>query len=247
MIIIKRDTQIELMRKAGKIVMLTIELLEKYLKEGTTTLELDTIAYEFIKSKGAKPSFLGYRGFPASINCSINEVIVHGIPSLRKLCNGDIIGIDIGVNLNGYHGDAARTYGIGEISNENLKLINTAKKCFFEGIKFAQHKNHLNQVCKAIEETASSNGYNVALEFIGHGIGKNLHEEPDIPNFDMKKRGPRLYKGMTLAIEPMVNMGSGESIILNDGWTAITKDKKNSAHYENTILITDGEPEILTI
>ena len=247
MIIIKRDAQIELMRKAGKVTLRAIETVQKYIKPGVTTLELDTIAYEFIKSQGGHPSFLGYKGFPGSINSSINEVIVHGIPSLEKLKDGDIIGIDIGVNLGGYHGDAARTFGVGNISAENQDLIDTAKKCFYAGIAQARHRNHLNLVCTAIEECATKHGYHIAEEFIGHGIGKDLHEEPDIPNFKMDKRGPRLYKGMTLAIEPMINIGTRDGVILNDGWTAITKDKKNSAHYENTILVTDGEPEILTV
>ena len=247
MIIIKRDPQIELMRQAGKIVMRTIETIKRHIKPGITTLELDTIAFEFIKSHGGRPSFLGYKGFPASINTSINEVIVHGIPGLRKLVDGDIVGIDVGVELNGFHGDAARTFGVGAISAENQRLIDTARACFFAGIAQARHKNHLNQVCSAIEACAHEAGYSVAHDFIGHGIGKNLHEEPDIPNFAMDKRGPRLHKGMTLAIEPMINIGTAEAVILNDGWTAVTKDKLNTAHYENTILITDGEAEILTI
>ena len=247
MIVIKKDAQIEHMRKAGKVVMRTIELVQKHIKPGITTLELDTIAYEHIRSQGGHPSFLGYKGFPASINTSINEVIVHGIPSLTKLKDGDIIGIDIGVELNGYHGDAARTFGVGTISEENQRLIDTAKECFYEGIKHARHRNNLNLICTAIEETAHKGGYFIAEEFIGHGIGRNLHEEPDIPNFKMDKRGPRLYKGMTLAIEPMINIGTTKAKILQDGWTAITKDRKNSAHYENTVLITDGEAEILTV
>lgn len=247
MIIIKRDAQLELMRKAGQMVIRTLELLKKNLKPGITTLELDTIAYDYIKSQGGYPSFLGYRGYPASINASVNDEIVHGLPSLRQLKNGDIIGIDIGVFLNGVHGDAARTFGIGNISNEDKNLIDVAEKSFFEGIQYARHKNHLNQICEAIQNCIESSGYSVVREFIGHGIGKDLHEEPDIPNYSMNKRGPKLIKGMTFAIEPMVNAGTADAIILKDGWTATTKDGKNSAHYENTILITDGEAEILTV
>ncbi|MCL1996061.1 MAG: type I methionyl aminopeptidase [Defluviitaleaceae bacterium] len=247
MIIIKSNAQVQLMRKAGQTVMRTFELLERYIKPGVTTLELDKIAYDFIKSKGGYPSFLGYQGYPASINTSVNEEIVHGVPSLRKLKSGDIVGIDIGVYLNGVHGDAARTYGIGEISAENQHLIDVTRQCFFEAIKYARPKNHLNQICSAIESYANSHGYTVSKEFIGHGIGANLHEPPDIPNNSMEKRGPRIRQGMTFAIEPMVNAGASDAFVEVDGWTGITKDKKNSAHYENTILITDGEPEILTV
>ncbi|MCL1936647.1 MAG: type I methionyl aminopeptidase [Defluviitaleaceae bacterium] len=235
------------MRKSGNIVRATLELIEKYLKVGITTDELNTIAHEFITSKNAQPSFLGYRGYTKSITTSINEVIVHGIPGLRKLKNGDIIGIDVGVYFNGFHGDAARTFGIGSISEENKLLIEVTKNAFFESIKYAKPKYHLNQVCKTIEDFAKSYNFHVTSEFIGHGVGKELHEAPDIPNFDMKKRGPRLCAGMALAIEPMINVGTSDSIILEDGWTAVTKDRKNSAHYENTVVITDGEPEILTI
>lgn len=247
MIFIKSNAQVQLMRKAGQTVMRTFELLEKYIRPGVTTIELDRIAHDYIKSKGGYPSFLGYDGYPASINTSVNEEIVHGVPGLRKLKNGDIVGIDIGVYLNGVHGDAARTYGIGEISKENQHLIDVARQCFFEAIKYARHKNHLNQICSAIEDCANHHGYTVSKEFIGHGIGTELHEAPDIPNNRMEKRGPRIRQGMTFAIEPMINAGGAEAFIEKDGWTGITKDKKNSAHYENTILITDGEPEILTV
>ena len=246
-IIIKSKQQIEIMREAGRLVMLTQAVLEKSLKPGITTKELDKIAHDFIKSKGAIPSFLNYRGYPASITTSVNEEIVHGVPSLRKLKSGDIVGIDIGVYYKGFHGDAARTYGIGTITDEDQRLIDTAKSCFFEGFKHARNKSYLNNICQAIENTAIEAGYSVPAEFIGHGVGKDLHEEPDIPNISMGKRGPRLSPGMVLAIEPMINAGVAESITLEDGWTAVTKDGKKSAHYENTILITDGEPEILTI
>ena len=248
MIVIKSAPQIEVMRKAGKIVAKTHELLERHIKPGIKTITLDRIAEDFIRSCGAIPSFKGYKGYPASINVSVNSEIIHGIPSsLKTLKNGDIVGIDIGVCYKGYHGDAARTYGIGHITDEDKKLILAARGSFFEAIKFAKPKMHLNQICTAIQDHVESHGFSVVREFIGHGIGKDLHEMPNIPNYRMKKRGPRLDKGMTLAIEPMVNMGTHELVVLEDGWTAVTMDGKNSAHYENTVLITDGEPEILTL
>lgn len=247
MIIIKNRAQIEIMRKPARIVVKAFEMLERHIKPGITTKELDKIAADYIKSRGGLPSFLGYKGFPASINTSVNNVIVHGVPDATVLKNGDIIGIDIGVFYEGYHGDAARTYGVGKISDADKKLIEVSKQSFFEGIKYAKEKNFLNQICKAIQEYVVSNGFTIMEDFIGHGIGKTLHEEPDIPNHDIKKRGPRLMKGMTFAIEPMISPGINDYYIEEDGWTARTKDGKNSAHYENTIVITDGEPEILTI
>lgn len=246
-IIIKNNEQIKNMRIAGEIVARTHEILEKEICVGVTTMELDKIAEEYIRSRGALPSFLGYSGYPATINTSINEEIVHGIPSLRTLKNGDIIGIDIGACYNGYHGDAARTYGVGIITDENQKLIDVTRQSFFEGIKFAKSGNHLNQVCEAIGNYIEKNGFSVVRDYVGHGIGKDLHESPQIPNFKMKSRGIKLQKGMTLAIEPMVNIGSFELTVLDDGWTSVTLDGKNSSHYENTVLITDGEPELLTI
>jgi len=246
-IIIKNDEQIKNMRIAGEIVARAHEILEKELRAGISTMELNKIAEDYIRSRGAVPSFLGYSGYPATINASINSEIVHGIPSLRKLKDGDIIGIDIGACYNGYHGDAARTHGVGEISEQDRKLINITRQSFFEGLKFAKEGNHLNDVCKAIDEHIVKNGFSIVRDYVGHGIGKNLHESPQIPNYRMKVRGPKLRKGMTFAIEPMVNVGTHELTVLDDGWTSVTLDGKNSAHYENTILITDGEPEILTI
>lgn len=246
-IIIKNDEQIKCMRIAGEIVARTHEILEKELRIGISTIELDKIAEDYIRSRGAVPSFLGYSGYPATINSSINNEIVHGIPSLRKLKDGDIIGIDIGACYNGYHGDAARTHGVGKITAQDQRLIDVTRQSFFEGIKFAKAGNHLNKICEAIEHHIEKNGFSVVRDYVGHGIGKSLHESPQIPNYKMKARGPKLQKGMVLAIEPMVNVGAYQLTVLDDGWTSVTIDGKNSAHYENTVLITDGEPELLTV
>ena len=247
MIYLKNTQQLLTMKKAGAIVFRCFELLEKYIKPGITTAELNKMAHEYILSENATPSFLGYKGFPATINSSVNEEVVHGIPSTRKLISGDIIGIDIGVFFNGYHGDAARTFGVGEISEEDKLLLKVTKQSFFEGIKYAKKGNRLNQVCKTIGTYIEDHGFEVVEDFVGHGIGRNIHEMPNIPNHDLGKKGPKIEKGMTFAIEPMVNAGSKECYIVEDGWTAITIDGKNSAHYENTIAITDGEPEIFTL
>lgn len=246
-IILKSAGQIELIKKACKIVKETHEILEKNIKPGVTTKDLDRIAEDYIRSQGATPSFKGYRGYPATINASVNSEIVHGLPSLRRLKSGDIIGIDIGACYKGYHGDAARTYGVGQISDQDKKLIEVTRQSFFEGIKFARPRCHLNQVCTAINDYIVSNGFSVVRDFVGHGVGRDIHEMPNIPNYRMDRRGPKLQKGMTLAIEPMVNVGTHECVVLDDGWTAVTLDGENSAHYENTILITDGDPEILTL
>jgi methionyl aminopeptidase len=246
-IYIKNENQINFMRIAGDIVAKTHELLEKAVRPGITTKELDKIAEEFIRSQGATPSFLGYNGYPASICASVNEEIIHGIPSLKKLKDGDIISIDIGAYINGYHGDAARTHAVGNISSEAEKLIQVTKDCFFEGIKFAKEGCHLHEISEAIQNYVEQNGFSVVREYVGHGIGRAMHEQPHIPNYKPANRGPKLLKGMVLAIEPMVNIGTHEIKTLSDGWTVVTRDKKYSAHYENTVLITDHEPELLTI
>lgn len=246
-IIIKTDDQLKKMEEANKIVAETHQLLEKYIKIGVTTKELDKIAEEFILSKGATPSFKGYRGYPGSICASVNEEIVHGIPSSRKLKNGDIIGLDIGAYFKGYHGDAARTHAIGDVDDEVKRLIEVTEQSFFEGIKYAKLGYRLYEISGAIGDYIESNGFSVVKDFIGHGIGADLHESPEIPNYRMPIKGTRLNKGMCLAIEPMVNMGTDRLEVLSDGWTAVTKDGKYSAHYENTIAITDGEPNILTM
>ncbi len=246
-ITIKNDKQIEYMRIAGRITGEVLNLLETKICEGISTKELDEIAEEYIRSQGAVPSFKGYGGFPASICASVNEEIIHGIPGKRVLKNGDIISVDVGAYINGFHGDAARTFAVGDISEEKKKLIDVTKQSFFEGIKFAKAGNHLSQISGAIQQYIESNGFSVVRDYVGHGIGSDMHEAPQIPNYKTNVRGPRLCKGMALAIEPMVNAGDYKIKVLADGWTVITKDKKPAAHYENTVLITDGEPELLTL
>ena len=246
-ITIKTQDQIEKMRVAGGILIDLIDILEEMIKPGVTTDELDKVAEDFIRSRGAEPSFLGYGGYPKTLCTSVNEEIVHGIPSSRKLKNGDIISIDMGAYINGYHGDCARTYGVGEISEADRKLIEVTRQSFFEGIKFAKAGNHLNDVSKAIGAYAAKFNYGIVRDLVGHGIGTHLHEDPQIPNFPQKRRGIKLMPGMTLAIEPMINLGRADVAWEDDEWTVVTMDGSLSAHYENTILITDGEPEILTL
>ena len=246
-IIIKNDEQIAKMRVAGKILARLDEVLRAEIRPGITTLELDKIAEDFILSQNAKPSFKGYAGFPGSICTSVNDEIVHGIPSKRKLESGDIISIDMGSYIDGYHGDAARTYGVGEITPEAQKLIDVTKQSFFEGIKFAKAGKHLHEISYAIQKYVEGNGFSIVRDYVGHGIGKNLHEDPAVPNYKPIGRGPLLQKGMVIAIEPMVNAGTYKLRVLDDGWTAVTLDGKYAAHYENTVVITDGEPEILTL
>jgi len=246
-IIIKSDIQIEKMRVAGAILSRLGKILEAEIHPGVTTLHLDKIAEDYILSQGAKPSFKGYGGFPGSICTSVNDEIIHGIPSLRKLRDGDIISVDMGSYIGGYHGDCARTYAVGEISAENQKLIDVTKQSFFEGIKFARAGCHLYEISAAVQKYVEENGFSVVRDYVGHGIGRNLHEDPAIPNYRQIGRGPMLQKGMVLAIEPMVNAVTFKLEVLEDGWTAITADGRNAAHYENTIVITDGEPELLTL
>lgn len=246
-ITIKTDQEVRKIREAGRILAKTHELLISALKSGISTKELDQIAEDFICSQGATPSFKGLYGFPASICTSINEEVVHGIPSSkRKVKDGDIISIDIGVCLDGFHSDGAKTIAIGEIADETKRLIEVTKQSFYEGIRYARAGNHLYEISAAIQNYVEANGFSVVRDLTGHGIGRKLHEEPQIPNFAVPGRGPKLVKGMVLAIEPMVNMGSYEVRILSDN-SVITRDGSLSAHYEHTIAITDGEPEILTI
>lgn len=245
-ITIKTQDQIEKMRVAGGILVDLIDILEEMIKPGITTDELDKVAEDFIRSRGAVPSFLGYGGYPKTLCTSVNEEIVHGIPGSRKLKNGDIISIDMGAYINGFHGDCARTYGVGEISEENQKLIDVTRQSFFEGIKFAKAGNHLYEISAAVQAYAESFGFGVVRDYVGHGIGRNMHEDPAIPNYKQIGRGPKLQKGMVLAIEPMITAGTYKCRVLKDGWTAVTSDGSNAAHYENTVLITDGEPELLT-
>ncbi len=248
MISIKSRTEIEKMRIAGKITGDALRLIEKNIRPGITTRELDKIAYDFIKKQGATPSFLNYNGFPASICASVNDKVIHGIPSKDTvLKEGDIISIDMGACKDGYHGDAARTFAVGKISDEAQRLIDVTKEGFFEGIRYATHGAKVGDVSAAIEEYVEKNGYSVVRDFVGHGIGRNLHEDPSVPNFGTKGRGAKLAAGMTIAVEPMVNMGDCEVVVLDDDWTVETEDGSLSAHYENTILITRGECEILTL
>lgn len=247
MIVLKSPREIELMRRAGEITALALEEIEKHVKPGITTIELDKIAEELILTHDATPAFKGYRGFPASICASINEEVVHGIPGLRRLQDGDIISIDIGAVFQGYYGDAARTFPVGQVSDDALKLIEVTKQSFFEGIAFAKQGYRLSDISHAIQSYVEGHNYSVVRDYVGHGIGQNMHEDPQIPNFGPPGKGPRLRAGMTLAIEPMVNLGEFEVYTLKNNWTVVTKDGSLSAHYENTVAITDGEPEILTM
>ncbi|NLK75360.1 MAG: type I methionyl aminopeptidase [Clostridiales bacterium] len=247
-IIIKSEREIELMREAGRILAEVLEALEDYISPGITTLDIDKKCRELIKSYGCIPSFLNYNGFPASLCVSVNNEVVHGIPDTEHILKeGDIVSIDAGVIYKGYHSDAARTVPVGSISKEAQKLIEVTKDSFFEGIKYAKAGHHLYEISEAIQSYVESFGYSVVRDLVGHGIGKDLHEEPQIPNFKQKRRGPKLEPGMTLAIEPMVNEGRYDVYWLDNDWTVVTADGSLSAHYENTVLITEDEPEILTL
>lgn len=246
MIITKTEREIDIMRKAGRIVALTHEELKKHLKPGITTKELDSIAEDFIRRQGAIPSFKGYGGFPGSICTSVNHVLVHGIPGPQKLENGDIISLDIGACYKGYHGDSAWTYQVGEISEDTKKLMVVTEQALYEGLKMAKPGNRLSDISHAIESYVKQFGYSIVEEFVGHGIGQRLHEDPPIPNYGLPGHGPILKKGMTLAIEPMVNQGKRHVRVLSDNWTVVTVDGSRCAHYEHTIVITDEGYEILT-
>jgi len=246
-IFIKNDSQVALMRTASQICKRTHELLASYIKPGQTTDELNKIAEEYIRGQGATPTFLGYRGFPKAICTSVNEQVIHGIPGMMRLKSGDIVSIDIGVCYKRFHGDAARTHAVGDVTPEHRRLIDATRESFFEGIRYARHGHHLHEVSAAIGDYVASQGFFVVQEWCGHGIGRQLHEDPQIPHYRQENRGPRLAKGMTLAIEPMVNLGGHELSMLDDTWTVVTQDGKYSAHYEDTILITTGEPDILTL
>mgnify|MGYP000023493537 CR=1 FL=1 len=246
MIYIKSTSEIVKLRRAGKIVYHTFETLQPYIKAGITTGELDKIAEDYIVSQGAVPSFKNYNGFPGSICTSINSMVIHGIPGLERLKDGDIISIDIGACIDGYHGDACRTFAVGEISREAQDLIDVTRQSFFEGLRYAKHGERLFSISATIQQYVESHGYSIVRNYCGHGIGRHLHEDPEIPNYGKFGRGVRLVKGMSLAVEPMVNAGRFETKVLSDGWGVVTADGKNAAHYENTLLITDGEPELLT-
>ena len=245
---IKSPKEIELMREAGNILAIVHEELEKFVRPGISTLDIDKKGYEIIKSYHCTPSFLNYNGYPASICVSVNNEVVHGIPSKKRILQeGDIVSLDAGVIYKGYHSDAARTHGVGEIDKEVQRLIDVTKHSFFEGIKFAKEGNHLHDISKAIQQHVESNGFSVVRDLVGHGVGKELHEDPQVPNYKQPGRGIKLLEGMTLAIEPMVNQGGYEVWWLEDDWTVVTRDGLPSAHYENTILVTKEGPELLSI
>lgn len=244
---IKSDTELEYMRSAGKVVANTLAMIETVIKPGITTAEIDRLAEEFIRSQGAIPSFKGYGGFPGSICTSINNIVIHGIPGKTTLKEGDIISVDCGAILNGYHGDAARTFPVGSISKEAQHLIDVTKESFFKGIEKAIVGNRLTDISAAIQKYAEGFGYSVVRDFVGHGIGTAMHEDPQVPNYGTAGKGHKLVHGVVLAIEPMINIGTHKVKIMPDGWTVVTADGKLSAHYENTIAITNNGVEILTL
>lgn len=247
MIYIKSDSEIDAMRRAGRITGETLAMLEEEVKPQVTTAYLDKIAEEYIIKAGAKPSFKGLYGFPASLCISVNEEVVHGIPGSRVLQEGDIVSVDCGAYYQGFHGDATRTFPVGKISSEAQRLIDVTRQSFFEGVKYALVGNRIGDVGNAIQAYVEKNGFSVVKDYVGHGIGRKMHEEPSVPNYGKKNRGPKLVKGMAIAIEPMVNAGDCRVKELDNGWTVVTLDGKPSAHYENTLAILDNGPEILTL
>ena len=246
MITLKSSHEIDLMRRAGKITAAARALAGEMVRPGVTTQEIDRAVEHFIRKQGAVPSFLHYNGYPASVCISVNDEVIHGIPGDRVLAEGDIVSVDVGAYIGGFHGDCAATFPCGTISSEAQDLIDVTRQSFFEGIRFAREGCRLQDISAAIQTYVESHGYSIVREYVGHGVGSQMHESPEIPNYGHPGRGPRLLRGMTLAIEPMVNAGSAAIKQLSDGWTVKTLDGKWAGHYENTILITDGEPEILT-
>ncbi len=246
MITLKSNREIELMRRAGKITAAARAVAREMVKPGVTTHQIDKAVFEFIKSQGAVPSFLNYNGYPASVCVSVNDEIIHGIPGKRVLHEGDIVSVDVGAYIGGFHGDCAGTYPCGQVSEEAMRLIRVTQQSFFEGIKYAREGYHIKDISHAVQTYVEAQGFSIVREYVGHGIGRKMHEAPEVPNYGEPGHGPRLLRGMTIAVEPMVNAGTASIIQMSDGWTVKTADGKNAAHYENTILITDGEPEILT-
>lgn len=247
-IIIKSNREIELIRESCKIIAKVHKELGDFIRPGISTKDIDDLGYKLIKSYGCEPNFLNYNGYPASICVSVNDEVVHGIPNKNRILNeGDIVSLDAGCIYKGFHSDAARTYGVGNISDEAKQLIEVTKQSFFEGVKNAKDGKHLSDISNAIDDYIKPYGYGIVKDLTGHGVGTMLHEDPPIPNFRQWRRGPKLRAGMTLAVEPMINMGTWKVEWLDDDWTVVTLDGSLSAHYENTILITDGEPEILTL
>ena len=247
MISIKNEHELVSMREACKITAAARALAGEMVKPGVSTKAIDKAVHDFIVSQGAKPSFLHYSGYPASACISVNATVIHGIPSGYILKEGDIVSVDVGAFYKGFHGDCAATFPCGEISDEAAKLIQVTRQSFFEGLRLATQGNRVSDISHAIQTYVESNGFSVVRSFVGHGVGRQLHEEPEVPNYGKPGHGPRLLKGMTIAIEPMVNVGVYDVHVLKDGWTTVTADGKLSAHYENTVLITYVEPEILTV
>ena len=246
MITLKSAHEIELMRRAGKITAAARALARDMVRPGVTTRQIDKAVFQFITEQGATPSFLHYNGYPASVCVSVNDEIIHGIPGKRVLKEGDIVSVDVGAFIGGFHGDCAGTYPCGQVSDEAMRLIRVTQESFFQGIKYAREGYRLSDISAAVQAYVESNGFSVVREYVGHGIGRRMHEPPEVPNFGNPGHGPRLLRGMTIAVEPMVNAGSAAIKQMPDGWTVKTADGKNAAHYENTILITAGEPELLT-
>ena len=246
MITLKSAHEIELMRKAGAITAAARAVARDMVKPGVTTAQIDKAVFDFIRSQGATPSFLHYNGYPASVCVSVNDEVIHGIPGKRVLHEGDIVSVDVGAFIGGVHGDCAGTYPCGQVSDQAMDLIRVTQQSFFEGLKVAREGYRLSDISHAIQAYVEDHGYSIVREYVGHGIGHNMHEAPEVPNYGKPGHGPRLLRGMTIAVEPMVNAGAAAIINMSDGWTVKTADGKNAAHYENTILITAGDPEILT-
>jgi methionyl aminopeptidase len=247
MILIKSGREIESMRKAGRIAAQALIEGGKQIRPGATTKQIDDAIRRLIRRHGATPSFLGYRGYPASCNTSVNEEVIHGIPSRRRvLREGDIVSIDVGAFFEGFHGDTSATFAVGEVSEKTRRLIEVTRECFYLGAAQAVPGARVSDISAVVEKHAKSNGFGVVRDWTGHGVGRQLHEDPEVPNFSEGKRGARLLPGMTLAIEPMIAAGSGETEVLRDGWTVVTIDGSQAAHYEHTVLVTKSEPELLT-
>ena len=247
MISIKTEHEIEIMRKAGWITASARKLAGSMVKPGVTTAEIDKAVHDFIVSQGATPSFLGYGGFPGSACISVNDVVIHGIPGNQVIQEGDLVSVDVGAYWGGFHGDCCATFIAGETDELSKKLVEVTRQSFYEGIKFARRGYRVSDISHAVQAYVEANGFSVVRDFVGHGVGEKLHEEPEVPNYGRPGRGPRLMPGMVIAVEPMVNAGSYEVHVMPDRWTTKTVDGSRAAHYENTILITDGEPEILTV
>lgn len=247
MISLKNNEDLILMRKAGEITAGALNTARELIKPGEKLISIDTAIRKYIEKCGAKPSFLGYSGFPASACISVNEEVIHGIPSDRKLVEGDIVKVDVGAFYKGFHGDAARTFFCAQVSEEAMRLEKITRESFFEGMKFADSLHRIGDISSAIQQYVENAGYSIVRQYVGHGVGKHLHEDPEVPNFGKAGKGPRIYEGMTLAIEPMVNAGTYEVDVLDNDWTVVTLDGKLSAHYENTVAITANGVEILTM